>query len=61
MREQGIGEAAENFLLGASAMGYGACYMIVPFHAKDKIEEIIGLKCSKSNSYFKIKVHTNIS
>lgn len=42
-------------------MGYGVCYMIVPFHAKDKIEEIIGLKCSKSNSYFKIKVHTNIS
>lgn len=41
-------------------MGYGVCYMIVPFHAKDKIEEIIGLKCSKSNSYFKIEVHTNI-
>lgn len=41
---QGIGAAVENFLLGASAMGYGACYMTGPSHAKNEIEELIGLK-----------------
>lgn len=41
---QGIGAAVENFLLGAAAMGYGACYMTGPAHAKDKIEEIIGFQ-----------------
>ena len=41
---QGIGAAVENFMLAASAMGYGTCYMTGPSHAKDKIEEIIGFK-----------------
>lgn len=41
---QGIGAAVENFLLGAAAMGYGACYMTGPSHAKDKIEKIVGFE-----------------
>ena len=39
---QGIGAAIENFLLSASALGYGACYMTGPAHAKKEIEEIVG-------------------
>ena len=41
---QAIGAAVENFLLAATEMGYGACYMTGPSHAKDQIEEIIGFK-----------------
>lgn len=41
---QGIGAAVENFLLAASAMGYGTCYMTGPSHAKDKIEDIVGFE-----------------
>lgn len=41
---QGIGAAVENFLLGAAAMGYGACYMTGPAHAKERIEKIIGFE-----------------
>ena len=41
---QGIGAAVENFLLAAANMGYGACYMTGPAHAKTEIEEIIGLE-----------------
>lgn len=41
---QGIGAAVENLLLAASAMGYGACYMTGPVHAKEKIEEIVGFE-----------------
>ena len=40
---QGIGAAVENFLLGASAMGYGTCYMTGPTHAKSEIEKLIGI------------------
>ncbi len=39
---QGIGAAVENFLLAAANMGYAACYMTGPTHAKAKLEEIIG-------------------
>lgn len=39
---QGIGAAVENFLLAATEMGYGTCYMTGPTHAKLKIEELIG-------------------
>lgn len=39
---QGIGAAVENFLLAASALGYGACYMTGPAHAKDELEKIVG-------------------
>lgn len=39
---QGIGAAVENFLLAAANMGYAACYMTGPTHAKVKLEEIIG-------------------
>ena len=38
---QGIGAAVENFLLAATAMGYGACYMTGPAHSKREIEELI--------------------
>ena len=31
---QGIGAAVENFMLAATAMGYGTCYMTGPAHAK---------------------------
>lgn len=41
---QAIGAAVENFLLGAANMGYGACYMTGPTHAKREIEEIIGFE-----------------
>lgn len=39
---QGIGAAVENFLLAATAMGYGTCYMTGPTHAKKEIEQLIG-------------------
>ncbi|MGL4971599.1 MAG: nitroreductase family protein [Culicoidibacterales bacterium] len=38
---QGIGAAVENFLLAATAMGYGTCYMTGPTHAKPAIESYI--------------------
>ena len=41
---QGIGAAVENFLLSATAMGYGTCYMTGPAHAKARLEEIIGFE-----------------
>lgn len=41
---QGIGAAVENFLLAATAMGYGTCYMTGPTHAKKEIEDLIGFK-----------------
>ena len=39
---QGIGAAVENFLLAATEMGYGTCYMTGPTHAKVEIEKLIG-------------------
>lgn len=39
---QAIGAAVENFLLAATEMGYGTCYMTGPTHAKKEIEELIG-------------------
>lgn len=41
---QAIGAAVENFLLAAAEMGYGACYMTGPSHAKERIEEIVGFQ-----------------
>ena len=41
---QGIGAAVENFMLAASSMGYGTCYLTGPSHAKTEIEEIIGFE-----------------
>lgn len=38
---QGIGAAVENFLLGAANMGYGACYLTGPTHARLEIEKLI--------------------
>lgn len=38
---QAIGAAVENFLLAASELGYGTCYMTGPTHAKIKIEAAI--------------------
>ena len=38
---QGIGAAVENFLLAATEMGYGTCYMTGPTHAKVEIEKLI--------------------
>ena len=44
---QGIGAAVENFMLAATAMGYGTCYMTGPVHAKKEIEEIIKFEKSE--------------
>lgn len=44
---QTVGAAIENFLLAASNMGYGACYMTGPIHSKDKIYEVLGHDESK--------------
>lgn len=41
---QGIGAAVQNFLLAATEMGYGTCYMTGPTHAKKEIEELIGFE-----------------
>lgn len=41
---QAIGAAVENILLAATKMGYGACYMTGPIHAKHEIEECIGFE-----------------
>ena len=38
---QGIGAAVENFLLAATELGYGTCYMTGPTHSKVEIEELI--------------------
>ncbi len=39
---QAIGASIENFLLTATEMGYGTCYMTGPAHAKTQIEELVG-------------------
>ncbi|MBE6022103.1 MAG: nitroreductase [Cellulosilyticum sp.] len=39
---QAIGAAVENFLLTATHLGYGTCYMTGPAHAKKEIEALIG-------------------
>ncbi len=41
---QGIGAAVENFMLAATALGYGTCYMTGPNYAKEELEELIGFK-----------------
>ena len=41
---QGIGAAVENFLLAATEMGYGTCYMTGPTHSKIEIEELINFE-----------------
>lgn len=41
---QAIGAAVENFLLAATHMGYGTCYMTGPTHAKAQLEELIGFE-----------------
>lgn len=41
---QGIGAAVENFLLAATELGYGTCYMTGPTHSKVEIEELINFK-----------------
>ena len=41
---QGVGAAIENFMLAATSMGYGTCYLTGPSHAKAQIEEIIGFE-----------------
>ena len=38
---QGVGAAVENFLLAATELGYGTCYMTGPTHAKNEIEALI--------------------
>lgn len=39
---QAVGAAVENFLLAATQLGYGTCYMTGPAHAKKAIEAVIG-------------------
>lgn len=41
---QAIGAAVENFLLAATEMGYGSCYMTGPTHAKKELEELVGFE-----------------
>ncbi|WGX77105.1 nitroreductase family protein [Paraclostridium bifermentans] len=41
---ESIGAAVENFLLAATKMGYGTCYMTGPTHAKTEIENLIGFE-----------------
>ncbi|MEG0051216.1 MAG: nitroreductase family protein [Terrisporobacter sp.] len=41
---QGIGAAVQNFLLAATEMGYGTCYMTGPTHAKTQLENLVGFK-----------------
>ena len=41
---QGIGAAIENFLLAATELGYGTCYMTGPTHSKVEIEELINFE-----------------
>lgn len=39
---QAVGAAVENFMLAATSLGYGTCYMTGPAHAKKEIEALIG-------------------
>lgn len=41
---QGIGAAVENFLLAATELGYGTCYMTGPTHSKVEIEKLINFE-----------------
>lgn len=41
---QSAAAAIENILLAALALGYGACWMSVPFIAKDNLKELLGVK-----------------
>ncbi len=41
---QAIGASVENFLLAATALGYGGCYLTGPTHAKKEIESLINVE-----------------
>jgi nitroreductase len=41
---QSAAAAIENMLLSAHSLGYGACWMNVPFIAKDKLKELLTVK-----------------
>ena len=46
---QGIGAAIENFLLAATELGYGTCYMTGPTHSKKEIENLINFEKEEYN------------
>ncbi len=37
-----VSAAIENLLLAAHSLGYGACWLRVPFMAKDELEKMLG-------------------
>jgi len=41
---QSTAAAIENLLLAAHALGYGACWMNIPFMAKDELKRLLGVK-----------------
>lgn len=44
MEIQSVSAAVQNLLLATHDLGYGACWMNVPFFAKDELEKILGVK-----------------
>lgn len=41
---QSVAAAIENLLLTAHSLGYGACWMSIPFMAKDELKDILKVK-----------------
>jgi nitroreductase len=41
---QSVAAAIENLLLAGHALGYGACWMNVPFMAKDELKKLLGVR-----------------
>lgn len=51
---QAIGAAVENFLLAATELGYGTCYMTGPTHAKSEIEALLAHRMKPGYSLMSI-------
>jgi len=41
---QGGGAAIQNLLLTAYALGYGSCWLRIPYYAKDRLEEFLNVE-----------------
>lgn len=41
---QSVAAAIENLLLAAHELGYGSCWLRVPYYAKDKLEEFLAIR-----------------
>lgn len=41
---QGVAAAIQNMLLAAYELGYGSCWLRIPYYSKDSLEELLGVE-----------------